>query len=116
MNDLLDTGSNPQQQNQQHFPQTLPNATACLVLGIISIVICFPGFITGIICMVLHKKDKELYASNPSMYEASFKNSRAGYICAIIGTCLSCFIIIFYIGYFILIFSMIDKIQQFPQY
>lgn len=111
MSDLLDTGSKTQQLGYQG-PQALPNATACLVLGIVSIVICFPGFITGIIGIVLHKKDKEIYASNPAAYEASFRNSRAGYICSIIGTCLSIFIILFYVAYFILIFSMIDKFPK----
>jgi hypothetical protein len=74
-------------------PKSLPNATAVLVLGILSIVGCFcyclPGLIMGIISLVLHAKDKELYSSDPISYEASFKNSKAGYICAIIGVILS---------------------------
>jgi uncharacterized membrane protein len=110
MNDLLDTGSKTHQSFQA--PQSLPNATACLVLGIISIAICLIGFITGIIGIILHKKDKEIYATNPAVYEASFKNSKAGYICSIIGLCLSVLVIIFYVGYFILIFTMIDKFDQ----
>ena len=73
--------------------KSLPNSTAVLVLGIISIVGCFcygvVGLITAIIAIVLHKKDKELYETNPSAYEASFKNSKAGNICAIIGLSLS---------------------------
>jgi hypothetical protein len=76
----------------------VPNGTAVLVLGIISIVGCFcygvVGIITGIIAMVLHKKDKELYNSDPSAYEASFKNSKAGNICALIGLILSALYII----------------------
>jgi hypothetical protein len=42
----------------------LPNATAVLVLGILSIVACwlyeFIGIILGIIALVLHKKENEL--------------------------------------------------------
>lgn len=92
------------------FPQTLPNSTATLVLGILSIALCFPfGFIFGIIGLVLHKKDKELYLSNTQVYEASYKTARAGYVCSIIGTCLSVLIILFYIVYFIFLFSIIDQ-------
>ncbi len=73
--------------------RALPNATAVLVLGILSLVTCIfygiIGLILGIIALVLHKKDKEIYASDPSAYERSFKNSKAGNICAIIGVILS---------------------------
>lgn len=45
--------------------KTLPNATATLVLGIISIVTCWlygvPGLICGIIALVLFAKDKKIY-------------------------------------------------------
>ena len=102
--------SNPQQVNQQftqQFGQTpLPNATAVLVLGIISIVGCFCygiiGLILGIIAIVLAGKAAKLYQANPEMYsESSFKNMKAGKICAIIGLCLSAvyfIIIIIYIA------------------
>lgn len=91
--------------------KTLPNATAVLVLGIISIVgcVCYGvvGIVTGIVALVLHKKDKDLYNSNPAAYEASFKNSNAGKICAIIGLILSSLYIVGLIIYFIFIFSVI---------
>jgi len=84
--------------------KSLPNATAVLVLGILSIVMCFAygivGLILGIIALVLHKKDKAIYNSNPNGYEASFKNSQAGNVCAIIGVSLSALYIIFIIGIF----------------
>ncbi len=74
-------------------PKSLPNATAVLVLGILSIVTCWlygvVGLILGIIAVVLAKKDKELYDSNPQAYELSYKNSKAGKVCGIIGLCLS---------------------------
>jgi hypothetical protein len=106
MEETIDSG-NGIAANQ--IPQTLPNSTATLVLGILSIVLCFPGFIFGIIGMVLHKKDKELYLSNTQVYEASYKTARAGYVCSIIGTCLSAFVVLFYVIYFIFIFSIIDQ-------
>lgn len=74
--------------------QSLPNATAVLVLGILSIVTCWcigiPGLVMGIIAIVLSGKSKKLYQENFAQYsEASYKNLNAGRICAIIGTVLS---------------------------
>jgi branched-subunit amino acid transport protein AzlD len=66
-----------------------------------------PGIACGIIAIVLHKKDKQLYLSNPAAYEASFKNSKAGQICGIIGLSLSVLFLIFLIIYFFFIFSVI---------
>lgn len=74
--------------------QSLPNATAVLVLGILSIVTCccygVIGLILGIIALVLSKKDRALYAANMSFYtESSFKNLNAGRVCSIIGLILN---------------------------
>jgi len=73
---------------------SLPNSTAVLVLGIISIVTCWlygiPGLICGIIALILAKKDLALYKKNPNQYTlASYKNLKAGQVCGIIGLCLS---------------------------
>jgi hypothetical protein len=93
---------NPQQDylsqsNQQVLPN-LPNATAVLVLGILSIVI------TGIIALVMAKKEMALYNANPGMYSpASLSNIKTGRICAIIGIILQGIGILFYI-IFIVIF------------
>lgn len=82
--------------------QALPNATAVLILGILSIVTCccygVIGLILGIIALVLSKKDKVLYNINPSVYtESSFKNLNAGRICAIIGLVLNIIYLLIYI-------------------
>ena len=78
--------------------QKLPNATAVLVLGIVSIVTCccygIPGLITGIIALVLYKKDNELYKSNPTQY-SDFNNLNTGRILAIIGIILSILYILY---------------------
>lgn len=104
-NDLLDPSSST---NSYYNNKPLPNATATLVLGICSIVGCLfygvPGLICGIIALVLHRKDKAIYQSNPSMYEASFKNAKAGFICAVIGTSLSA--LYFIIALFAIIFAL----------
>jgi hypothetical protein len=77
----------------QGMQQPLPNATAVLVLGIISIVGCFcygiPGIICGIIALILAAKSKALYFANPGMYTpGSYNNLAAGRVCAIIGLIL----------------------------
>lgn len=80
--------------------QALPNATAVLVLGILSIVTCccFYGVISlvlAIIAIVLAKKDKTLYFANTGFYtEGSYKNLNAGRICAIIGLVFGILILI----------------------
>ncbi len=78
----------------QQNPIPLPNATAVLVLGIISILGCFcyglGGLICGIISLVLAGKDSKLYNEDPSRYTAgSYSNLRSGKICAIIGLSMS---------------------------
>ena len=74
--------------------QELPNATAVLVLGIVSIAGCFcygiPGIICSIIALILAGKAKTIYQQNPDLYTpSSYKNMNAGRICAIIGISLS---------------------------
>jgi len=82
--------------------QTLPNATAALVLGILSIVICFAGVVLAIIALVLANKDLRMYNASPEVYSpASYNNLKAGRICAIIGLILQGLIIIFYAIVFI---------------
>lgn len=79
---------------QYNQPQVaLPNATAVLILGIISIVMCCcygGGFIVGVITLILAQKDIQRYLSNPGMYTAgSYSNLKAGRVCAIIAVVMS---------------------------
>lgn len=72
----------------------LPNATAVLVLGIISIFSCFCygviGLILSIIALVLANKDRQRYLLDPDTYsEVSYRNLMTGRTTAIIGLCLS---------------------------
>ena len=92
-NQTPNPGNVNQQFSQQFGQQALPNATAVLVLGIISIVGCFCygiiGLILGIIAVVLAGKATKLYNDNPGMYtESSFKNLKAGKVCGVVGLCL----------------------------
>ena len=69
--------------------ETLPNATAVLVLGICSIVFgCFfIGLILGIVGIVLSNNGRKLYKQDPTHYEG-YGSLNAGFIMSIIGTVL----------------------------
>ncbi len=72
--------------------QPLPNAVATLVLGILSIVMCWCyGLVPvalGIIALAISQRSVKLYKENPELY-SDYNNLRAGRITAIIGLCLS---------------------------
>jgi hypothetical protein len=73
----------------------LPNATSTLVLGILSIVVCF---ICGIVALAISSKDLAMYRNNPELYSpASYSNIKTGRICAIIGIALQGIGLIVYI-------------------
>jgi hypothetical protein len=69
--------------------QTLPNATAVLVLGICSIVFgCFfVGLVLGIVGIALSGKGRKMYQADPNIYEG-YGSLNAGFIMSIIGTVL----------------------------
>jgi hypothetical protein len=98
-----------QNQNQQQpdvfnyqVQRALPNATATLVLGILSIVFCF---ICGIIALAISGSDMNSYKTAPEMYtSSSYDLLKAGRTCAIIGICISAAAILFYVV--ILIFAI----------
>ena len=83
----------------------LPNATAVLVLGILSIVLgcCFTpvGLIIAIIALILGQRDMQLFRQNPDKYEEkSYKNLNAGRITALIGLIISLILLVFTIMFF----------------
>lgn len=84
----------------------LPNATATLVLGILSIVFCWCygilGLILGIIAVVISSKSVQLYNANPEEYDG-YGNLKAGRIMAFIGIGLSAIYVIFFIVYVFII-------------
>ncbi len=98
----------------------LPNATAVLVLGILSIVFCWCygiiGVVLGVIALVLANKDLKLYKENPKKYtESSYKNLNAGKVTAIIGLSLSgiflLYIIVVLALYGTLFFSVLESVN-----
>lgn len=97
LDDLLDPGVKDSESNI--IGSKLPNANAVLTLGILSIVGCLlyilPGLICGIIALSLYPKVKRQYLQDPQRFEASFKNAKGGFVCAIIGTSLAAFYILF---------------------
>jgi hypothetical protein len=79
--------------------QPVPNSTAVLVLGILSIVTCwtngFIGIVLGIIALAIAGKGITAYKANPSLYTlSSYNNLKSGRVCAIIGLSLSGFFLL----------------------
>ena len=82
--------------NVNGIREQLPNSSAALVMGILSIVCICCGFgavigvVLGILSIVFAKKAKMLYEENPTRYtESSVKNADAGRICGIVGLCVA---------------------------
>lgn len=70
--------------------QSLPNATAVFVLGIVSILLScfFIGLLPGIIGLLLSREGRNLHKANPYIYR-DHGLLKAGYILSIIGTSIS---------------------------
>ena len=101
---MPDPPTPPSQNDSGHlnYPKDLPNATLMLVLGILSIVMCFcygiPGLILGIITIIMSNKEEKLYLSRPREFTPnSYNNLKTGRICAIIGTSLSALYFLVYV-------------------
>ncbi|TXI69378.1 MAG: DUF4190 domain-containing protein [Flavobacterium sp.] len=96
--------------------QKLPNATAVLILGIFSILICccygIFSIILGVVALVLANKDIKLYAENPSVY-TNYNNLKIGKILSIIGISLG----VIYLIYVIVLFTTLgmEGIEQMQQ-
>jgi hypothetical protein len=76
------------------WSENLPDSTAILVLGILSIIgsFCYGivGLILGIIGLAMAGRPEKLYRQQPTRYsQSSYSNMKAGKVCAIIGLCLS---------------------------
>lgn len=84
--------------------QKLPNATAVLILGIASIVTCccygILGIITGVVALVLAKKDTQLYLENPELY-SNYSNIKTGKVLAYIGIVLSVIYVLILIWFYV---------------
>jgi M penetrans paralogue family 26 len=80
--------------------QKLPNATAVMVLGIVSIVTCccygILGIITGGVGLYLAKKDQALYNTSPDSF-TNYSNLKTGKILCYIGLGLSVLYLIYMI-------------------
>lgn len=82
----------------------LPNASAILVLGILSIVFSCSGLglILGIIGLVISKEGKNLYEQNPTGW-INYGNFNAGRVMCIIGIALNSVVFAFFLIYVVLI-------------
>ena len=75
--------------NRYEMQRPVPNATAVLVLGILSIAGCLcygGGLIFAIIALVLAANGRKAYNENRAAFTtSSYNNLNAGRVCAIIG-------------------------------
>ena len=104
--------------NFSNGTQNLPNSVAVLVLGILSICFCWcygiVSVVTAIIAIVLASGGEREYQANPGKYSlASYKNLKAGKICAIIGLCLVGVGILCLIAYVLLVGSLMTSFLNF---
>ena len=86
--------------------QKIPNSTAVLVLGILSIISCccygVIGLILGIIALILANSAKKIYLEAPENY-SGYSNLNAGKVMSIIGIILN----LIYLGFIIYFVSLI---------
>lgn len=103
-NDILNTLREFDDASQPKRP--LPNAQTSLILGILSIVLCWccVSFILAVIGLVLALNAENEYKANPNLYsEADYKNATLGKILSIISIPLS--IIVSIASFFLNIFT-----------
>lgn len=95
-NQIIDTES----KSAPAVKQKLPNSGGILTMGILSIVFAGGiGIILGIIALSLSGGAIGKYNANPELYtESSFKNAKAGKVCAIIGVSLAALVILIVIA------------------
>ena len=76
--------------------QSLPNSTAVLVMGILSIICScfFVGLILGIIGLNMAKKGRQMHRENPDLY-TGYGSLNAGWVMSIIGTILGSLYILY---------------------
>ena len=97
------TPPNNPHQNTYLYQQNLPNSSAILTLGILSIltICCCGSFIPtvfAVIALAMADKPLQLYKLNPNQYTySSYNNIKTGKICAIIGLVLSILVLIIFI-------------------
>lgn len=97
--------SSPRQKTNSKYsggPIAVPNASATLALGILSIVGAFcygvVGLIFAIMALAISAAPNRQYLENPSMFtQSSFSTLKAGRVCGIIGLILSIVILLFFV-------------------
>jgi hypothetical protein len=103
------------------YPVNLPNSNTILVLGILSLLLCWwhifsiAGVILSIVTLSLARKEKSIYSLQPAQFTlSSLNNVKVGRVCAIIGLIISVVVfvlsVLMIIGFFTLmpIWGMVD--------
>ena len=95
----------------------LPGATSSLVLGVLSISMCYcwgpVGLVLAIIGLSSGVKAISAYSANPGVYtEGSLKNANSGKVCSIVGLILSVLSLLTTIFTWSSTFEAIRKLQE----
>lgn len=91
----------------------LPNSTAVLVLGILSLIFwCLIGLILGIIGLVISKEGKTLYEKNPTAY-TGYGSLNAGRVLCIIGIILNGIGYVIAIGWMLVVAGIVTSFGGF---
>ena len=98
---------------------SVPNASTSLVLGVLSISMCYCwgtiGLILAIIGLSMGAKAVGIYNANPDIYsEGSFQNANSGKICSIIGLVLSAISLLWTVFTWSTTINLLKNLQDFP--
>jgi M penetrans paralogue family 26 len=89
----------------------LPNASACLILGIMSVVLgCgILGLVLGIIGLVISKDAKDLYLQDPDSY-TGYGNLNAGRILSTLGIVIGAISILWLVFWIVIGASILENL------
>jgi hypothetical protein len=81
---------------RQGLPPDLPHANLALVLGILAVLVPFIGFFFGVLALVFHRRNKELFVFDKAGYRMAYKRSQFGMTLGIVGMALTFLSVIAY--------------------
>lgn len=108
-------------QSRQETQIPVPNASAVLVLGILSILgsFCYgiPGLILAIIGLALGVSPTREYRLNPNRYtDSSYSTLKAGKICSIIGLVLALVVVVVFVIFFLFVAAKANEPFRYQQF
>lgn len=81
---------------KQGLPPDLPHANLVLVFGILAVLVPFIGFFFGVLALVFHRRNKDLFVFDRLAYKNAYKRSQFGMALGIAGMALTFLSVIAY--------------------